>query len=379
MLTIKNIIHFINTNIDEIATQSQENPTNQKAIEASKLLNIYARLLAILNDSNNGMNKEKIKEAIEFIEHVPIKQVFGSPIPFSKILQEKATKLLSTDKNFDIVFTKEEALKKSYHEILGRIHVSLMSLLENTWSYSYPLGSEGQIMNDSIEQWQNSLMEISKEPKKALRDFNRSINIGDRVGSTIEESENLINQLVDRANSYPEEDKPLLKIWLVANGGQECHQLSDILLEGGHFTDKQKDDWYAPGISKKLENRWVVENGKIYFYFDKVLFSLLHNGALVLKNNNNLINIKHTTPIQKYNDGTIEITEGRIIQEFIDNKEKANPIMRIQGKIELAMIKTSKEHKVCPKVIILNVESYSEYLKSPARLINPTKSIKGFS
>jgi len=314
----------------------------------------------LMRESDDGRHPEKIAAALYYLEHLPVKEsgmFFESTLPLGASLiarhQSCLGKVILQGEDLDTVANgiPKAPLQPAARQAMGNIHVSLMKFYQQSWTYSYPLDNTGQVMNDAIAIWQNPLIGVGKadNPRKAYVDFKRDYQI---LGESLKNARDddvtsAIKRLVNKSNA-DERQKGLLTSWLQAKGGQGVNRFVDFLLLNGELGPKEAGLLQAKG----LENIWFAENGNIYFSYDMAVSSLMLPDGKMLYANSRAEALMTDDP-----------------QEMADavkvKKGKSPPVlMRVNARIRLDI----DNDQVVPKIVNLDITSYTDKLLSPKRL-----------
>jgi len=346
-MLLTGIVNFINKQIK--ATQDQQ------------LISVLQTVRRMLEESDDGRNIAQLQRAILYLHKIPIKSMGFFSSALGDILKEEERSTFDVDKasqehKKNLPLVPESALSDEARRVLGSLTMALMRHYKPlAWSYAYPLGQDGQVMNDPIGEWQAQCMVVSESRDKAYRDFKRDITLSGEKSTSDAEVTKKIETLVAGAISYPEGDKEKLIQWLQHNGSQENNRFLDLLIASGHFSSLEQGGATLYKV-KNIKQNWLVEHGKICFDYDIIINSISFE-----KN-------YERTFLYAVSDGKISITDDpeKVKKEITVREGQLPPyLMRVTAKMELAV---DESGKIKPSIVALNVLNFSEKLLSPERL-----------
>ncbi|WP_428411510.1 hypothetical protein [Legionella sp.] len=349
----------------------------------------FIYIKSLLKQSSAGINSDEINiaklyEAIHYIETIEIRtkpsfffqQKAKATTMADKMVQkgecilpvhERSQKAISVTTSVGSVPVKAEKHFGAVHHALVELVSSRYQFLKNeeknvkvkkaplSWNYNYPLDEElGEVMNQSIGEWQARQTLMKSDPTNAYSDFKRNIYVRGITATTDKEADDLLEYLV-QGSSYSLEQQKVIKQWLQSNGGQDMNRFLDLLLMGGEFTPNPSSLVNV----ETIEQGWSIENGKIVFSYESVIYSM------------NM-------------DGDVRVSNGKgrlVIEENLENiKDKSGnysvpPLMRVKSKIELNI----SEGVVTPSITALNVQSYNSVLLNPESKILNDKELSMYN
>ncbi|WP_133137349.1 hypothetical protein [Legionella rowbothamii] len=367
----------VHNRVNKIIAYIEENFPNPD--EAVNRHFIYIKSLlkqSFSGDSSNEINIAKLYEAIHYIETIKIRTQSSFFSRSSTTVMSMADKMV--EKGECILPIHERAQKAiigtpspgpvpaKAEKYFGAVHHALVDLLSARyqflkneekqekikkaplkWNYNYPLDDElGEVMNQSIGEWQAHHSLMKSDPTKAYTDFKRDIYIRGITAKTDQEVDDLLEYLV-KSSSYSLEDQKVIKQWLQSNGGQEMNRFLDLLLVSGEFTP------YPAALvnTASLEQGWSIENGNVVFSYEAVIYSINMEGDIRVNNGKGQLVIEDNPENIKGKSGNYSVP----------------PLMKIKSKIELNI----NEGVVTPSITALNVESYNSVLLNPeAKILN---------
>ena len=343
---------------------------------------IYIKSLlkqSFAGSDRDEINIAKLYEAIHYIETMKIRT---PPSFFSwqneklmtmadKMVQkgeyilpvhERAQKAISVISSAGPVPVKAEKHFGAIHHALVELVSERYQFLKNeekhekvkkaslSWSYNYPLDDElGEVMNQSIGEWQAHHTPMRAEPTKAYKDFKRDICIRGITAATDTEVDDLLDYLV-KGSSYSLEEQKAIKRWLQSNGGQDMNRFLDLLLMSGEFTPNPS----SLVNTESLEQGWSIEKGKVVFSYESVIYSINMDGDVMVDNGKGQLVIEENPETIKNKSGNYSVP----------------PLMRVKSKIELNI----NEGVVTPSITALNVQSYNSALLNPeSKILNDTQ------
>jgi hypothetical protein len=329
--------------------------------------------------NSNEINIAKLYEAIHYIETIKIR---AQPSFFSQSsttvmtmadkmaqkgecilpVQERTQKAISITTSAGPVPVKSEKHFGAVHHALVELLSARYQFLKNEekhekvkraplrWNYNYPLDDElGEVMNQSIGEWQAHHTPMQAEPTKAYRDFKRDICIRGITATTDKEADDVLEYLV-KGSSYSLEQQKVIKQWLQSNGGQDMNRFLDLLLISGEFTPNPS----SLVNTESMEQGWGIEHGKIVFSYESVVYSINMDGDVRVNNGKGQLVIEENPETIKGKSGNYSVP----------------PLMRVKSKIELNI----NEGVVTPSITALNVESYNSALLNPeSKILNDTE------
>ena len=352
----------------------------KSATSDTRLQGVLDTIQHLLLESADGQRPEHLKQALLYIQRVPIKGGFlaadesmgehlkGAGSLYVRDLDQSKTPV-------------SPVLSQAARKILGVLHASIMLHYKQIkWSYSFPLDDTGQVMNDAIGEWQadRTILPRDTSENKAYRDFTRpgltiggvAIRPGENEGDITRRLDSLVSQ-----SAYSADEKEKIKIWLKNNGGQDTNRFFDAMLLKGYYSEAERRMNLERNITLKQD--WQVEKGKIYFNFDILARSFFFPGKLLTEESGEKASAEASHKKRSY----IYVKDGNILGE--DDPEEAlakieyDPtkipdfVMRLTAKIELEVDKNTG--KVTPRIVSLDNVSYTRGLLSPERLYKAEK------
>ncbi len=335
---------------------------------------IYIKSLLKQSSSSDEVNIAKLYEAVHYIETIKIRpqsSFFSSQSnkvmtmadkmvqkgEFILPAQERAQKPISVISSAGPVPVKSDEYFGAVHHALVELISSRYQFLKNEekyekvkkapviWSYNYPLDEElGEVMNQSIGEWQAHHTPLQSESTKAYRDFKRDICIRGITARSDEEVQDLLDYLV-KGSSYSLEEQKVIKQWLEANGGQDMNRFLDLLLISGEFTPTPS----SLVNTESLQQAWSIENGKVVFSYESVIYSINMDANVYVSNGKGQLVVEENPEKIKDKLGNYHVP----------------PLMRVQSKIELNI----NDGVVTPSITGLSVQSHSSGLVEPSSKI----------
>lgn len=352
-MPLDQVIQFVNEELEKLYFEQQQKKIKEKC---KILLSILEKIRSLLQESNQGLHRNKIEAALSYLQNVHIAEnkssvfaLFSRPIirTTGEILKEHHP-VLSDEKIQHGSNDFETALSIDEHIILGSIHIALMECYTRVkWDYVFPDETTDEI-KDVLQQWQAKRIMLLNSPYAAHVDFARDVCIAGESGGATDEIKSRIDTLVDGAYHYKPEHKQLLNAWLNRNGGQDNARFLTQFFEKGFFVAPKESNASASiGIAKNVtKHNWYIEDGKIYFSFDTLIRTVQYGSMAII------ITTAGETKILKDMDE---------IGSALEENKMPPALMRIAGKIKLEVIYDS----VMPKVEAFTVHSYTNFLKRP--------------
>ncbi|MDR3501996.1 MAG: hypothetical protein P4L79_05375 [Legionella sp.] len=342
---------------------------------------IYIKSLlrqSFAGSNSNEINIAKLYEAIHYIETIKIRtqssffsQQNAKVMTMADKMVQKGECILPSDeraqKAISVIISAGPVPVKAEHHF-GAVHHALVELVSTRyqflkneekhekvkkaplrWNYNYPLDEElGEVMNQSIGEWQAHHTPMQAEPTKAYRDFKRDISIRGITAATDKEVDDVLEYLV-KGSSYSLEEQKVIKRWLQSNGGQDMNRFLDLLLISGEFTP----DPSSLVNTESMEQGWSIENGNVVFSYESVIYSINVDGDVRVNNGKGQLVIEENPEKIKDKSGNYSVP----------------PLMRVKSKIELNI----NEGVVIPSITSLSVQSYNSALLDPgSKILNDT-------
>lgn len=326
---------------------------------------VLNHIKCLILESEGGKHKEKIREALLYIELMHVKPFLKEEKLFGQIISADGYPAFQDVEAYHQIkqrktFIPQTSLSSDERHILGSIHVSLMEeYKKQTWYYTYPVIS-GQVINDVITEWQTSQRILCTTTDKAFDDFKRDTCIMNICGGEDKDIVARINTLVDSARGYPKkQDKELLKTWLRQNGGQTNNFFINDSFMMGHFTNDEPGNGPHIGWAKYLTQNWDVAYDKIILDYDVGVQTLNYDSTRTIMKNSH-----GQTVIVDPNDAEADL------KLFKSSKRQIPLLMRVKTRIQLDIV----NGVVVPKIIKLETACYNNLLLSPKRLFQASDS-----
>ncbi len=315
------------------------------------------------------INVADIHKVIQYIETIKIekkKGFFGSAglETMGELLAQHGETILPASKRppSTMAFSSGPLLSVKHHKIFGLIHHTLyqnfleylqypknqetqrsMTSAETIWAFSYPKDEGGEIMNQAIGEWQARLMQLPEEsPRLAYIDYMRDLSIQGMVGRTEADVDRLLEYLV-ADSEYTAEQKAAIIRWMQSNGGQSNNRFVDVLIGSGAYTNGVA----ATNLkSKRAEQNWTMENGKVVMHCDITSYALMIGGVPYINSS--------TNKLETIDD----------VETLSDPRNRFSPMLRMQATIKLEV---NADGHVEPRIDTLNVTSYNKMLSPPEK------------
>lgn len=361
-MQLKEIIDYVQSKFDSLITKKK------LSSDEEILVHVFKTVLSLLDGSRHGMYLNKIAEAIRYLQRLPISRLFGSA-PLSEILRREGVKILP-DENTNYAISTPLSNAK----IFGLIQFNLMSYYQKfqhrSWHYAYEKLNQPVKLkhNKIIRDWQTIQTTITTYNKQAYQDYMRNLKILNKSGGNEEEITSRLNELVTNS-SYPVRHHALLLYWLEENGGQSnLGFVLDSILEH-HFTDDEVGELPRGTFIQQMSGNWFVDkNGKITLHYAFTISAIHYNHALLLTNRGGKVEKIYDQPTMQ-----AELERYSILQK---QGKKLPPLLNFEIMIRLEIESLlAQPDRVIPEVVLYHVSSFTDQLKSPARLVAHNKTL----
>jgi hypothetical protein len=291
---------------------------------------------------------------------------------------------------------------------------------------SFFIDENGAVNTEAIHAWQEaqSLIAQIDRSNDASLDFSRGIKLKGESAISRHDGLKKLTELIRDADAYTEYDKLLILNWLKAHAGQVMNSFISDLFMSGHFSNTAAD-LFVPTLLESIDMNWEVKRGKIYYDCDIIITCIKYihdemsyylmasaDGELILRDDNEF-ELAHKNEDARKNSLKLDDSQRIKFSELDSEDEKTKSLtssssirstgstgsamtsdsdsekesvliesisidekvaeskrqfsmpphlLRIQATVELMV---DREHCVRPKMVSLDVISFTDKLKFP--------------
>lgn len=329
---------------------------DETSVGVKNALRNVLHLIDPKNNPNDISDKNKLAQVLGYLQQIQISEpevansIYYSQETFEQHIKKKnylTLKQAFTDSSKlpykDLSIKKQENLRP-----LENLYTLLMQGYKNEphWSIDYPQNENGGINNHDISGWQKYMMRVEEDEEKlSSNDFVRTVRIEKNKSSSINDTENRIDKFVDKTN-YSEEEKAIIKKWMMAKGGQSMFGFLGDFLKNGNFDPERRDLFLAS--AETIFFNWSVKEGKAYADID-----LNVRSVKLPDNSDNIYLVARKSGIKR-------MTEDKYmdIAMSLDNEKNSPSIMNIKIEEELSI----KDGVVLPKIVYLSLQGFTNQI-----------------
>lgn len=348
----------------------------QVATDDTVLINILRQVVLLLDQSNNGMDVDKLQQALTYLGSMPIQKkgqatfFKSAPLIPGKLINElerdKSRKAYYDEAQLEQMRKKlgdkvyspplNMVLSNDAKAVLSELYWSVQEQLP-FWHYDYPLGAFDDYLATGWDVKQNQALE---------KDFTRNAKIEGELGGDMKAAAARIDQYVDRSQGYSDEAKRNIAQWIKNNGGQAmaAFAVAHAVSLAGHFGEGM-----VTTATTDMTD-WKMVNGQPTADILIVISALQ---VFVPPSAKYPSGVKYLVAQE---DGTVKEVAN---PESISLGDKSKPVGSSIPKLLVfkAQVKldVDKDNRVSPVMTSCGVSCYSNQLKLSARLFpEPGKS-----